>query len=147
MHLIRAVPADFPAVVDLLNRAYRSAPTVADRAWSSEAGYIDGDRTTLPMLTADLVADNMLLYDVGCDEIIRTGFPVTRGLRWVTARDLFEQDVQFGAEFGYGLLQPMIRKGFLTDHGLTYGSLRYGEDMVFLAQILFAGARNTMSSP
>jgi succinoglycan biosynthesis protein ExoO len=90
---------------------------------------------------ADLVADNMLLYDAGCDEIIRTGFPVTRGLRWVTARDLFEQDVQLGAEFGYGLLQPMFRKAFLTDHGLAYGSLRYGEDMVFLGEILFAGAR------
>lgn len=91
---------------------------------------------------ADLVADNMLLYDVGCDEIIRTGFPTTRGLRWITAQDLFEQDVQLGAEFGYGLLQPMIRKAFLTDHGLAYTeSLRYGEDMVFLGEILFAGAR------
>jgi succinoglycan biosynthesis protein ExoO len=90
---------------------------------------------------ADLVADNMLLYDVGCDEVIRTGFPTTRGLRWVRPVDLFEQDVQFGAEFGYGLLQPMFRKAFLTDHDLAYGSLRYGEDMVFLAEILFAGAR------
>jgi succinoglycan biosynthesis protein ExoO len=90
---------------------------------------------------ADLVADNMLLYDAGCDEIIRTGFPTTRGLRWVTPVDLFEQDVQFGAEFGYGLLQPMFRKAFLTGHDLAYGSLRYGEDMVFLAEILFAGAR------
>jgi succinoglycan biosynthesis protein ExoO len=91
---------------------------------------------------ADLVADNMLLYDVGCDEIIRTGFPTTRGLRWITPVDLFEQDVQFGAEFGYGLLQPMIRKAFLTDHGLAYvENMRYGEDMVFMGEILFAGAR------
>jgi succinoglycan biosynthesis protein ExoO len=90
---------------------------------------------------ADLVADNMLLYDVGCDEIIRTGFPTTRGVRWIAQVDLYEQDVQFGAEFGYGLLQPMFRKAFLTDHGLAYGSLRYGEDMVFLGEILFAGAR------
>lgn len=91
---------------------------------------------------ADVVADNMLLYDVGCDEIVRTGFPTTRGLRWITARDLFEQDVQFGAEFGYGLLQPMLRKAFLTDHGLAYvDTMRYGEDMVFFGEILFAGAR------
>jgi succinoglycan biosynthesis protein ExoO len=91
---------------------------------------------------ADLVADNMLLYDAGCDEIIRTGFATTRGLRWIAPVDLFEQDVQFGAEFGYGLLQPMIRKAFLTDHGLRYiENMRYGEDMVFLAEILFAGAR------
>ena len=90
---------------------------------------------------ADLVADNMLLYDAGSDEITRTGFATTHGLRWVTALDLFQQDVQLGAEFGYGLMQPMIRKAFLTDHGLAYGSLRYGEDMVLLAEILFAGAR------
>lgn len=91
--------------------------------------------------SADLVADNMLFYDVGCDEIIRTGFSTAHGLRWITALDLFEQDGQLGAEFGYGLLQPIFRKAFLTDHGLAYGSLRYGEDMVFLAQVLFAGAR------
>ncbi len=90
---------------------------------------------------ADLVADNMLLYDAGSDEITRTGFATTHGLRWVTALDLFQQDVQLGAEFGYGLMQPLIRKAFLTDHGLAYGSLRYGEDMVLLAEILFAGAR------
>jgi succinoglycan biosynthesis protein ExoO len=91
---------------------------------------------------ADLVADNMLLYDVGCDEIIRTGFPTTRGLRWITALDLFEQDIHLGAEFGYGLLQPMFRKRFLTDHGLAcIDNMRYGEDMVFLAEILFADAR------
>jgi succinoglycan biosynthesis protein ExoO len=95
---------------------------------------------------ADLVADNMLLYDVGCDEITRTGFSTKHPLRWITARDLFEQDVQLGAEFGYGLLQPMFRKAFLTDHDLAYGSLRYGEDMVFLGEILFAGARAVLIS-
>ena len=57
MHLVRAVPADFPSVVDLLNLAYRSAPPVAGREWSTEAGYIVGDRMTLPMLAADLAAN------------------------------------------------------------------------------------------
>lgn len=56
MHLVRAASADLPAVVDLLNLAYRSAPAVAGREWSTEAGYIVGDRMTLPMLTADLAA-------------------------------------------------------------------------------------------
>ena len=56
MHLVRATSHDLPAVVDLLNLAYRSAPAVAGREWSTEAGYIVGDRMTLPMLTGDLAA-------------------------------------------------------------------------------------------
>jgi succinoglycan biosynthesis protein ExoO len=111
----------------------------ADDAWSPDR--LEKMLAAAYEHRADLVADNMLFYDIGCDEIIRTGFPTERGLRWITAQDLFEQDAQLGSEFGFGLLQPMIRKAFLTDHGLAYGSLRYGEDMVFLAEVLFAGAR------
>jgi len=48
---------------------------------------------------ADFVADNMLLHDIGTDQITRTGFAVERGLRWIKPIDPFEQDVQFGAEF------------------------------------------------
>ncbi len=91
---------------------------------------------------ADVVADNMLLYDIGCDEIIRTGFSVKRGLRRITPVDLFQQDVQLGAEFGYGLLQPMVRKALLTEYALAYNEeIRYGEDMLLLARILCSGAR------
>jgi GNAT superfamily N-acetyltransferase len=57
MRLVRAAPADLPAVVDLLNLAYRSAPAIAGREWSTEAGYIIGDRMTLPMLAGDLAAN------------------------------------------------------------------------------------------
>jgi len=91
---------------------------------------------------ADFVADNMLLHDIGTDQITRTGFAVERGLRWIKPIDPFEQDVQFGAEFGYGLLQPMIRKRFLEENGLAYNeTIRYGEDMIFLMELLFSGIR------
>ena len=91
---------------------------------------------------ADLVGDNMLLHDIGTDEITRTGFSVKHGVREINPIDIFEQDVQLGAEFGYGLLQPLIRKSFLERHALSYiESMRYGEDMVFLAEIMFSGAR------
>lgn len=56
MRLVRAAPADLPALVDLINLAYRAAPPTAGREWSTEAGYIVGDRVTLPRLTADLAA-------------------------------------------------------------------------------------------
>lgn len=91
---------------------------------------------------ADFVADNMLLHDIGTDQITRTGFSVEHGLRWIKPIDPFEQDVQFGAEFGYGLLQPMIRKRFLDEHGLAYNeTIRYGEDLIFLVEMLFCGIR------
>jgi len=91
---------------------------------------------------ADFVADNMLLHDYGTDQITRTGFAIEHGLRWIKPIDPFEQDVQLGAEFGYGLLQPMIRKRFLEEHGLAYNeTLRYGEDMIFLMEMLFCGIR------
>lgn len=91
---------------------------------------------------ADFVADNMLLHDIGADQITRTGFSAERGLRWIKPIDAFEQDVQFGAEFGYGLLQPMIRKRFLDAHDLAYDeTIRYGEDLIFLVEMLFSGVR------
>ncbi len=49
---------DLPAVVALLNRAYRpgEGQSSIKAGWATEAGYIDGDRTTLALLKADLAA-------------------------------------------------------------------------------------------
>jgi ribosomal protein S18 acetylase RimI-like enzyme len=54
MTLEDASPADLPAIVALMNRAYRPAP--GQGGWATEADYIDGDRTTLALLRADLAA-------------------------------------------------------------------------------------------
>lgn len=90
----------------------------------------------------DFVGDNMLLHDIGTDMITRTGFSVKHGVRQISPIDLFEQDVQLGAEFGYGLLQPLIRKSFLTRHEISYmENMRYGEDMIFLSELIFSGAK------
>lgn len=53
MPLYPASPADFPAVVDLVNLAYRGPPPTG-RLWASESGYISGERMTLAMLQDDL---------------------------------------------------------------------------------------------
>ncbi len=42
---------EVPAIVALMNRAYRGVGT-----WSTEAGYLAGDRTTTELLLADLAA-------------------------------------------------------------------------------------------
>jgi GNAT superfamily N-acetyltransferase/diadenosine tetraphosphate (Ap4A) HIT family hydrolase len=52
--LTRVGDADLPAIVALVNRAYRG--TGAAAGWNSEAGFIDGDRTTEADLRAELAA-------------------------------------------------------------------------------------------
>ena len=51
--LTPAGAADVPAAVALINLAYRGARAPG---WSSEAGYIEGDRTTEPQLHAEIAA-------------------------------------------------------------------------------------------
>ena len=45
---------DVPAIVQLMNRAYRGDG--ADAGWTTEAAYVRGDRTTEDLLRADLAA-------------------------------------------------------------------------------------------
>lgn len=45
---------DVPSVVRLMNRAYRGGG--ADTGWTTEIGYIDGDRTSDALIRADLAA-------------------------------------------------------------------------------------------
>ena len=53
MQLREAAPSDFPAVVALANSAYRD---VSGQGWTSEAGYIGGQRLTEDALRADFAA-------------------------------------------------------------------------------------------
>jgi ribosomal protein S18 acetylase RimI-like enzyme len=52
--LIVATDGDLPAIVTLMNRAYRGIG--ADPGWSNETAYIDGDRTNVALLRQDLAA-------------------------------------------------------------------------------------------
>jgi len=52
--LVPANDEDVPHIVALMNRAYRGSG--ASSGWSTEAGYITGDRTTEHLLGADLAA-------------------------------------------------------------------------------------------
>lgn len=49
-----AVESEFPAIVDLVNSAYRGQG--AQAGWTTEAGYIDGQRIDLDSLKEDLAA-------------------------------------------------------------------------------------------
>ncbi len=48
-------PEDLPAIVALVNSAYRG--TSSQAGWTTEADYIDGQRTSLDDLQRDLTAD------------------------------------------------------------------------------------------
>ena len=52
--LVTTTDDDIPAIVALINRAYRGSGSTA--AWNSEAGYISGDRTTSDLLRAEMLA-------------------------------------------------------------------------------------------
>lgn len=49
-----ATDADVPAIVSIMNRAYRG--TGGDAGWNSEADYIDGNRTSEPLLREEMAA-------------------------------------------------------------------------------------------
>jgi DNA-binding MarR family transcriptional regulator/GNAT superfamily N-acetyltransferase len=53
-NLQAAVDADVPAIVSLMNRAYRGTGTEA--GWNSEADYIAGDRTSEALLREEVAA-------------------------------------------------------------------------------------------
>jgi ribosomal protein S18 acetylase RimI-like enzyme len=54
LSLIIATDADVPAVVDLINRAFRGRGE--DESWSTQEHYIEGTRTTQEMLREEMAA-------------------------------------------------------------------------------------------
>ena len=65
MPLRPATPADLPALVALVNAAYRGDASKA--GWTTEADFIEGDRIGVPSLQADLAdsAVHLLLLPAG----------------------------------------------------------------------------------
>lgn len=55
MPLYPATPAELPAVAALVNSAYRG--DASRQGWTTEADYIDGQRTDASVLAADLAAN------------------------------------------------------------------------------------------
>ncbi len=54
MILKQAISADVPAIVALMNAAFRGAG--AGASWNTEAGYIDGDRTSEALVREEIAA-------------------------------------------------------------------------------------------
>jgi succinoglycan biosynthesis protein ExoO len=91
---------------------------------------------------ADLVADNLKVYDHALQKIIvQTNYGRKNHLTPLTAKTFLDGDNPL-LRYGTGGAKPFIRRKFLTDHNIVYDqTYRVGEDFLFVAEILLQGAR------
>lgn len=93
---------------------------------------------------ADVVADNLVLYDLGADELLPPAFDWTQEHQLLLDR-LLAGD-RPGQGYPLGWIQPLWRRDFLHRHGLEYPQqYRYTEDFFLLASACLTGARIWLS--
>jgi len=96
---------------------------------------------------ADIIADNLVLFDDAADAEGRLGFRVEWSIREISLVEFLANAIPEATEFNYGILKPLIRRGFLTKSGLRYDEqIRYGEDVQLYAEMLFNKASMWLSS-
>jgi succinoglycan biosynthesis protein ExoO len=88
----------------------------------------------------DLIADNLILCDpeagpAGLAFPLRPEEIVPLSPQRVLANSIP------GGRVNLGWMQPVIRRDFLRQHAITWRPIRHGEDMLFLMEVLLAGAR------
>ncbi len=107
MPLFPAEPADLPAIAELVNSAYRGEGSRL--GWTTEADYIDGQRTDVQALQADLAANPdariLMLRDEG-GVLLGTVWlePVEGGETWYLGMLTIRPDLQTGG-LGRSLLE------------------------------------------
>lgn len=89
----------------------------------------------------DMVADDLAIYDRGCDAVVATAFPELREPLVLSLEELLRHDLS-PERTPYGWLKPVWRREFLTRHQLAYAEdQRYAEDFDLLFRCLLEGAR------
>lgn len=68
MHLAHATEADFPAIIDLANMAYRGSGEV--KSWNHEIGILEGERLNDSLLRLELAAKPYTSLLVARDEVV-----------------------------------------------------------------------------
>ena len=91
---------------------------------------------------ADLVCDELQLFDVGLQKVIeRTNFTGGARLRNISASFLFKNDTTL-LRHRLGYVKLMYRRAFIGAHQIRYDEAhRIGQDFVFLAELLLSGAK------
>jgi len=89
----------------------------------------------------DMIADNLLLYDLGAATIVGPAFAMENALSKWTIRTLCENDGP-GRHSHAGWLKPVFRKQLLTENNLRYhDTFRVGEDFLLYAELILTGCR------
>ena len=132
------VAEDLPAIVDLVNSAYRGDS--ARGGWTTEADYVDGQRTSLDDLKADLAAPAkptlLVLRRAAGDEI----------LACVLVERIERPDGGSSAYIGMVTVQPGLQAAGLgrtmleaaEAHGLGWGADRARMTVVSIRDTLIA---------
>lgn len=135
------------------SRARNAGIAAARGAWiallDADDSFAPGRLATLVALgeeqAADMVADNLILIDQASGEqatMLPPGFlPAPRriDLPEFIARNISTPDAP---RTNYGFLKPLMRRDFLTRHGLRYDEqVRFAEDFALYVECLRAGAR------
>lgn len=127
-----------------------------DQARGDWVAVLDADDAFLPdrlerMLKvaqatrADIVLDNFSWYDPATRTVGGPGIPASRDVEHVDVYRFAAQARPFTDQADWGLLKPLFRRHFLTEHGLRYPEFsRHGEDYLFALSILLAGGRCTL---
>jgi ribosomal protein S18 acetylase RimI-like enzyme len=115
-----AVETEFPAIVDLVNSAYRGQG--AQAGWTTEAGYIDGQRIDLDSLKEDLAeAPNAVLLTLRDED----GGPLL-GCVWIEPdAEVPPKDAERGDAWYLGMLtiRPDLQDRQLGRALLTHGEI------------------------
>jgi succinoglycan biosynthesis protein ExoO len=96
------------------------------------------------MKQAQMVADNLVLYDAVADLCTGVAMPDLRedAVDIVGTEDFLRNCITARSPFDYGQLKPVMRRSFLLEQQLRYpDDLRHGEDFVLYAKILLSGGR------
>jgi GNAT superfamily N-acetyltransferase len=128
-------PAELPEVADLVNSAYRGDS--AKVGWAHESDYIDGQRTSLADLQADLVTADMLVLRG------KAGGPI---LACVVVEKLVEPDGRIVGYIGMLTVKPDLQAGGVgrallaaaEDHARGFGAVKARMTVVSIRDTLIA---------
>ncbi|HWY61773.1 MAG TPA: glycosyltransferase family 2 protein [Rhizomicrobium sp.] len=125
---IRSTKTDWIAILD------------ADDAWKPER--LERLLDAAEKQPTDFVADNFIYFDVVAGVESGFGFDPSSARRLISIEDVISSDIIGYSSFVLGLLQPIMRREFLTKNRIFYNEkTQLAEDTELLIDSLIAGAK------
>ncbi|MGE3623450.1 MAG: glycosyltransferase family 2 protein [Bdellovibrionales bacterium] len=110
-----------------------------------EPGRLEAMHRAALEMKADLVCDNLKIYDHARDEVVEETRHGSAGrLTELTSEYLSRRDTPL-SRHAIGYIKPMTRRQFMIAHNIAYNlQFRAGEDFIFLQEILLNGGRGIL---